>query len=231
MSSADSNASQSPIVGDALRANAMIGASLDSAMWPDFLVGQPDKPVRVLLVDDDAHIRMVIAQEIMSDPRTIVVGQAGSIKEGRKAMRQHEFDVLLLDLNLGDGEGYELLDVLKATRPQAEAIMVTVVENDEKVMRAFERAPAAICSKIPGLATTPRRCCRWPMAALLSRPASRAACCSASTVLFLLPTGKSRQLKKINCSADCPPVSKRYCVWWPAVTPARRSESGWRSVA
>ncbi|MEG0446959.1 MAG: DNA-binding response regulator, partial [Comamonas sp.] len=33
-------------------------------MWPDFLVGQPDKPVRVIVVDDDLHIRRVMAQEI-----------------------------------------------------------------------------------------------------------------------------------------------------------------------
>ena len=139
MKSSNAPAQETPILGESLRANAMIGGSLDSALWPDFMVGQPDKPVRVLLVDDDAHIRMVIAQEIMNDPRTIVVAQAGSIKEGRKAMRQHEFDVVLLDLNLGDGEGYELLDVLKATRPSAEAIMVTVMENDDQVLKAFEK--------------------------------------------------------------------------------------------
>ncbi|MEF9948818.1 MAG: DNA-binding response regulator, partial [Comamonas sp.] len=70
-------------------------------MWPNFLAGQPEKPVRVLLVDDDVHIRMVVAQEIMNDQRTIVIGQAGSVREGRKAIRQFEFDVMLVDLNLG----------------------------------------------------------------------------------------------------------------------------------
>ena len=32
------------------------------SVWPAFLIGQEDKPVRVLLIDDDAHIRQVIAQ-------------------------------------------------------------------------------------------------------------------------------------------------------------------------
>ncbi|MEG0938513.1 MAG: response regulator transcription factor [Comamonas sp.] len=116
-------------------------------MWPNFLAGQPEKPVRVLLVDDDVHIRMVVAQEIMNDQRTIVIGQAGSVREGRKAIRQFEFDVMLVDLNLGDGEGYELLDVIKDIRPQAEAIVLSVMETDEKVLRAFELGAAGYLVK------------------------------------------------------------------------------------
>lgn len=122
--------------GGAPMASALLATP--GSMWPNFLTGQPDKPVRVLLVDDDAHIRMVIAQEIMGDARTLVVAQAGSVREARKAIRQHEFDVMLVDLNLGDGEGFELIDVMKSVRPGAEAIIVSIMENDDQVMRAFE---------------------------------------------------------------------------------------------
>lgn len=108
------------------------------SMWPDHMVGQPEKPVRVLLIDDDAHLRMVIAQEIMNDRRTMVVGQAGNLKDARKAIRQNDFDVMLLDLNLGDGDGLELIDVMKSQHPHAEAIVVSVMETEEQVLRAFE---------------------------------------------------------------------------------------------
>ncbi|SEA83940.1 MULTISPECIES: LuxR C-terminal-related transcriptional regulator [Acidovorax] len=124
----DSGAGEGPLVGH---------GSLAS-VWPDFLVGQTDHPVRVLLVDDDAHIRLVIAQELMADPRTLVVAQASSLREGRKAIKQHEFDVLLVDLHLGDGEGFELLDYLKTVRPSAEAVVISVMENEDEVLRAFE---------------------------------------------------------------------------------------------
>ena len=138
MNPSDVPADARPLIAESPRAQGMLGTGLSSAMWPDYLAGQPDKPVRVLLVDDDAHIRMVIAQEIMNDPRTLVVAQAGSVREGRKAIRQHEFDVMLVDLNLGDGEGFELLDMLKTVRPTAEAVIISVMENDEQVPRAFE---------------------------------------------------------------------------------------------
>lgn len=110
------------------------------SLWPDFLVGQTGTPVRVMVVDDDSHVRMVIAQEIMNDHRTVVVAQASCLREARRCIRQHEFDVMLVDLNLGNGndDGLELIDVLKSLRPAAEAVVVSAVETEEQVLRAFE---------------------------------------------------------------------------------------------
>ena len=117
------------------------------SVWPDFLSGQETKPVRVLLVDDDEHIRRVIAQELMGDPRTLLVAQACSVREGRKAIKQHEFDVLLVDLNLGDRQGFELLEYLRSVRPSAQSVMISVMESDDQVLRAFELGAAGYLSK------------------------------------------------------------------------------------
>ena len=110
-----------------------------SSVWPDFLQGQAERPVRVLLVDADAHMRRVIAQELMADARTMLVAQAASLREGRRAIKSHEFDVMLLDLQFGDGEGIDLIDYMKAVRPGAEAVVVTSSDSEESVWRAFER--------------------------------------------------------------------------------------------
>ena len=118
-----------------------------SSVWPAFLVGQESHPVRVLLVDDDQHIRQVIAQELMADPRTLLVAQAGSLREGRRAVKLHEFDVLLVDLNLGDGDALDLIDLLKSTRPSAQAVVISVMEDNAQVMRAFELGATGYVSK------------------------------------------------------------------------------------
>ena len=118
-----------------------------SSIWPDFMVGQAQRPTRVVLVDDDPHIRRVIAQELMCEPRTVVVAQAASLREGRKAIKQNEFDVLLVDLHLGDGEGFELLDYVKTVRPSVESIVISVMECEEQVLRAFELGATGYLSK------------------------------------------------------------------------------------
>ena len=109
-----------------------------SGVWPNFLVGQDDKPVRVILIDDDEHMQRVVAQELMEDPRTLLVGMGSSVKEGRKLIKQHEFDVMLVDVNLNDGQGFALIELMKFQRPSAEAIMFSIMESDDQVLRAFE---------------------------------------------------------------------------------------------
>ena len=112
--------------------------STTTQSWPPFLVGQVAKPVRVLLVDDDANIRHVISSELMADLRCDLVGQGGSMREGRRLISSCQFDVMLVDLNLGDGNGFELIELLKAVRPLAEAIVISAMEDEQHALRAFE---------------------------------------------------------------------------------------------
>jgi DNA-binding NarL/FixJ family response regulator len=109
-----------------------------NSMWPEFLVGQPGAPVRVLLIDDDANMRSVVSRELLGDLRTDLVAVGSSVKEGRRLILQHEFDVMLVDLNLGDGNGFDLIEHMKIVRPMAEAIVVSAMEDEEHTLRAFE---------------------------------------------------------------------------------------------
>lgn len=108
------------------------------SLWPDFLSGQPDRPVRVLLVDDDPHIRLVIANELLADRRIDLIAQAGTVRESRRLIAIHDFDVMMVDLNLGDGSGYDLIEQMKAGRPFAEAVVISGMEDEEHALRAFE---------------------------------------------------------------------------------------------
>lgn len=124
--------------GGAAAAAAAPTACASAPLWPYFMAGQFERPVRVIVVDDDAHIRRVIAQELMSDRRTILVAEAPSLREGKRVVRDHDFDVLLVDLNLGDGRGYDLIAYAKDLRSSVEAVVVSVLEADDDVMHAFE---------------------------------------------------------------------------------------------
>ncbi|MGV8804216.1 MAG: LuxR C-terminal-related transcriptional regulator [Polaromonas sp.] len=107
-------------------------------MWPDFLTGQPEQPVRVLLIDDDPHMSRVIAHELLADLRINLLGQAGNVKEGRRLISQNEFDVMLVDLNLGDGTGFDLIEYMKTVRPMAEAVVISAMEDEQHALHAFE---------------------------------------------------------------------------------------------
>jgi DNA-binding NarL/FixJ family response regulator len=121
------------------RQNPLSGVCAPAAgMWPDFLTGQEGAPVRVLLIDDDEFVRRVIAQELLSDLRIQLEGQANSIREGRKLLATHEFDVLMVDLRLSDGLCFELIDEARRHRCNGEVIVISAFEDDDHVLRAFE---------------------------------------------------------------------------------------------
>lgn len=108
------------------------------SLWPAFLVGQPGKPVRVLLIDDDTNMRKVVSQELLADLRIDLVAQGTSLREGKRLVQQHEFEVLLVDLNLGDGSGLDLIEYMKTVRPLAEAVVISAMEDEQHALHAFE---------------------------------------------------------------------------------------------
>ncbi|WPB55492.1 response regulator transcription factor [Xylophilus sp. GOD-11R] len=109
----------------------------DMPTWPELFRGQRERPINVLVVDDDPHIRNVIVQDLLTDLRIQVVGQAANFREARKIIPQVAFDVLLVDLNLGDGSGFELITQALAIRPGIEVVVVSGIDDDRRVLQAF----------------------------------------------------------------------------------------------
>lgn len=120
-----------------MRERGPVPREIPCATWPSYLLGQPERPIRVLLIDDDPHMRKVVANELLTDMRTDLVGEAGSLRQGRRLILRHHFDVMLVDLNLGDGEGFELIQQMKSVRPGAEAIVISAMEDEENAVHAF----------------------------------------------------------------------------------------------
>lgn len=110
----------------------------EGAPWPGHLVGQTGQPVRVLLVDDDAHLRRVVAGELLADRRIELVGQAQSLREARAMAGRQPFDVLLVDLNLGDGSGFSLIEQVRQKNPLVEVVVISALADDQHALHAFE---------------------------------------------------------------------------------------------
>lgn len=116
-------------------------------IWPESMSGQPGAPLRVHIVDSDAHVRGVIAQELMGDSRTVVAGQAGTLRDGRRMVRDIRFDVLLVDVALSDGAGFELITHARGLNPGAEVVALSRSETDDDAMRAFDLGAAGFVVK------------------------------------------------------------------------------------
>ncbi len=65
--------------------------------------------IRTLIIDDEPLIRENTEALLQAHPDVIVVGTAGSVAEGAVLLRTTRPDLLLLDIQLGDGTGFDLL--------------------------------------------------------------------------------------------------------------------------
>ena len=80
----------------------------------------------VFLVEDSLPIRARLVQTIRSIEGTELVGEAGSVGEAIDGIRSTQPEALILDLQLEDGSG---LEVLKAVHTASSTLHVAVLTN------------------------------------------------------------------------------------------------------
>jgi DNA-binding NarL/FixJ family response regulator len=97
-------------------------------------------PIRVLLVDDHAAFLEPLAHLLAREPDMVIAGTAGTVAELRDAVRAGVVaDVVVLDLDLPDGDGADAIPDLRRANPEA-AVLILTATRDE---RAYARAVAA----------------------------------------------------------------------------------------
>lgn len=108
------------------------------SVWPDSVAGHSTQPVRVLLVDDVGPMNGVIAQELQTDQRIHLVGQARGLRDGLRKLSVINVDVVMVELKLEDGSGFDLIEKIKSRFPIVEVVALCSCEDDAHALRAFE---------------------------------------------------------------------------------------------
>ncbi|MDP3419940.1 MAG: two-component system response regulator NarL [Thiobacillus sp.] len=98
----------------------------------------PTEPQRILIVDDHPLFRKGVIQLIQAAPEFRFVGEAPSGREGIQLARSLHPDMILLDLNMKDMNGVEVLKMLKDDGLDARIIMLTVSDQAEDLMAALQ---------------------------------------------------------------------------------------------
>jgi DNA-binding NarL/FixJ family response regulator len=95
--------------------------------------------MKVLLVDDHPLILSALQTVIKGLGDDVAVVGAASAAEARAALQADaEFDLVLLDLALGDADGFELLTELRATYPALPVVVVSASDRTSDVIRAID---------------------------------------------------------------------------------------------
>ena len=97
------------------------------------------KKIRVLCVDDSALVRSLMTEIINSQPDLEVVATAPDPLVARELIKQHNPDVLTLDVEMPRMDGLDFLDRLMRLRPMPVVMVSSLTERGSEVtMRALE---------------------------------------------------------------------------------------------
>ena len=105
------------------------------------------KNIRVLLADDHALVRAGIRALIDVMEGVEVVAEAGDGEEALRLIREHQPDVVLLDITMPQRSGFDVLEEARRDFPGVKIVILTVHDAGEYAIRALRAGASGFLTK------------------------------------------------------------------------------------
>jgi two-component system LytT family response regulator len=93
--------------------------------------------IKAILIDDIEQARITLKRDLQEyAPEIEVIGEASGVVEGAKLLRKVQPDIVFLDIQMQDGSGFDLLDVL----PEIPFKIIFITASDAHAIKAFRYA-------------------------------------------------------------------------------------------
>ena len=91
---------------------------------------------RILIVEDDALLNKTLAYNLISDGWDVT--PALNARTAASLLAGRSYDLVLLDINLPDGNGYDLCGLIKPEYPDTVVIFLTANDQESDQIRGYE---------------------------------------------------------------------------------------------
>jgi two-component system, response regulator PdtaR len=116
-------------------------------------------PIRVMVVDDTAHVRRMLRNMLELDGFE-VVAEAGSGEEALAAVSAADPDVVVIDYKMPELDGLATAARIRTARPEQVMILYTAFVDDDLQRRAREVGVSVVLGKVEGLESLEREITR-----------------------------------------------------------------------
>ena len=103
--------------------------------------------MRIVLADDHAIVREGLKRIVGDVADLRVVGEAADGSAAMKAVRELEFDVLVLDLSMPGRSGMELIKLVKAEKPRLRILVLSMHQETQYAVRAIKSGASGYLTK------------------------------------------------------------------------------------
>ena len=90
---------------------------------------------KILIVDDEPHLRRILVSNLKQAQHEIV--EASGVGEARRALGEQEFDALITDQKMGDGEGLDVLAAARDTDTSLSVVFLTAFATIELAVESM----------------------------------------------------------------------------------------------
>jgi DNA-binding NarL/FixJ family response regulator len=94
--------------------------------------------MKILIVDDHTMVRDGIKRMFDEPPGTVVFGEASTAHEAIQLVSEQDWDVVVLDLALGDSSGLGVLQEMQKLHPGLPVLILTMYAEEQYARRAFK---------------------------------------------------------------------------------------------
>jgi NtrC-family two-component system response regulator AlgB len=101
------------------------------------MVELPGHRLRILVVDDEANIRITLSMCLEADGHTVLT--AGTMSDALEEVARNAFDLIFLDLRLGMDNGLDFIPRLIQENPWAKIIVITAYASVDTAVQAMKR--------------------------------------------------------------------------------------------
>jgi len=114
------------------------------------MTSEPEKPVRVLIVDDHEIVRIGLRALLESQEGTEFAGEASTEAQAIELARSVHPDVILMDVRLPDGSGVEACRRIRSEMPDVRVLMLTSYSDDEAIFSSILAGASGYLLKMIG---------------------------------------------------------------------------------
>ena len=97
-----------------------------------------NRPINVMIADDHSMVREGIKQLLELEGDIVVVKEANNGKQCIEQLDEENTDVLLLDINMPNMNGLQVLQHLRETKKKVKVLILTIHNEVEYLIRAVE---------------------------------------------------------------------------------------------
>jgi two-component system response regulator DevR len=95
---------------------------------------QPERPIRIFLLDDHEVVRRGIAELLSTVPDFEIVGEAGTAEQALTRVLASKPDVAILDARLPDGSGIDVCRDIRSALPSTYCLILTSYDDQDAVL-------------------------------------------------------------------------------------------------